>query len=94
MLRKKSKDITFSIVFFATMVVFWLALLSAIPAVNAKTPKAKFYDFEQQLINGEVKKPITLYTDARQRVKFGRLLKLKKSFIPQLLDTAKERTFR
>jgi len=42
--------------------------------------KAKFYDFSDQLIDGEVKKPTALYTDVRQAVKFKRLLKLKKNF--------------
>ena len=60
----------------------------------AKTPKSKFYDFSEQLIDGEIKKPTTLYTDAREKVKFERLLRLKKSFLPKLFDTAKERVFR
>ena len=60
----------------------------------AKQPKSKFYDFNEQLIDGELKRPTTLYTDSRQRVKFERLLKLKKSFLPKLFDTAKERVFR
>ena len=54
----------------------------------------KFYDFNEQLIDGEIKKPTTLYTDSRKSVKFGRLLKLKKSFLPKLFDSAKERVFR
>jgi hypothetical protein len=60
----------------------------------AKSPKAKFYDFSEQLIDGEVKKPTALYTDARQAVKFERLLRLKKSFLPKLFDTAKDPVFR
>ena len=59
-----------------------------------KSPKAKFYDFSEQLIDGEVKKPTTLYTDAREAVKFERLLRLKKSFLPKLFDTAKDPVFR
>jgi hypothetical protein len=56
--------------------------------------KAKFYDFSDQLINGEIRRPITLYTDARTRVKFEQLLKLKKTFIPQIFENAKERLFK
>ena len=63
-------------------------------AVTAKQPKSKFYDFSEQLIDGEVKRPTTLFTDAREKVKFDRLLKLKKSFLPKLFDTAKERVFK
>jgi|TARA_R110000851_G_scaffold30475_1_gene83111 hypothetical protein len=60
----------------------------------AKQPRAKFYDFNEQLIDGEIKKPTTLYTDARDKVKFDRLLRLKKSFLPELFDTAKESVFK
>lgn len=63
-------------------------------AVVAKQPKSKFYDFNEQLIDGERKKPTTLYTDARQKVKFDRLLRLKKSFLPKLFMTAKEKVFK
>jgi hypothetical protein len=59
-----------------------------------KSPKEKFYDFNEQVIDGEIKKPTALYTDSKKKVKFDRLLKLKKSFIPNLMKTSKERTFR
>jgi len=74
--------------------VFFLATLLQTSAVAAKEPKAKFYDFSEQLIDGMIKKPTTLYTDSRSRVKFGRLLKLKKSFLPKLFSTSKERVFK
>jgi|TARA_R100000152_G_C6596095_1_gene54850 hypothetical protein len=57
-------------------------------------PKAKFYDFNEQIIDGEIKKPTALYTDSKKKVKFDRLLKLKKSFIPDLMNSSKERTFK
>ena len=76
------------------IVVFILIILNTTAIVIAKEPKAKFYDFSEQLIDGEIKKPTTLYTDSRQRVRFDRLLKLKKSFLPKLFDTAKERVFK
>ena len=77
-------------------IITLLLLMSFIPlTVNAKPPtKSKFYDFSEQLIDGEIKKPTALYTDSRQKVKFDRLLKLKKSFIPQLFNTAKEKVFK
>ena len=70
------------------------ALISFSTAAIAAEPKAKFYDFSDQLIDGEIKKPTTLYTDSRTQVKFDRLLKLKKSFMKSLLLTAKERVFK
>ena len=74
------------------MTIFLILLLSSIS--YADSPKSKFYDFNEQLIDGEIKKPTTLYTDVRNKVKFDRLLRLKKSFIDDLLMTAKERVFK
>ena len=77
-----------------SLLIFFIILFASISTPSAKNPKSKFYDFNEQLIDGEIKKPTTLYTDSRERVKFDRLLKLKKSFLPQLFDTAKERVFK
>jgi hypothetical protein len=76
------------------VVLFIIIFILTISQVLGKTPKSKFYDFSDQLIDGQVNKPTTLYTDARERVKFERLLKLKKSFLPKLYDTAKEKVFK
>lgn len=67
-----------------------ILLLSFSPlsyAQDKNNTKTKFYNFDDLLINGEYKKPQVLYTDARQKVKFERLLKLKKDFLPKLKDT-------
>ena len=76
------------------LVLSVIIVLSLTSVTSSKSPKAKFYDFSEQLIDGEVKKPTTLYTDAREAVKFERLLRLKKSFLPKLFDTAKEPVFK
>ena len=73
--------------------MFFTSMSVAAPP-KSKTPRAKFYDFQDQLIDGEVKKPTTLYTNVRAQVKFERLLKLKKSFMDDLFDTAKEKVFK
>jgi len=72
----------------------FLFIFLYVAAGAAKTPKSKFYDFNEQIIDGEIKKPMTLYTNARDKVKFDRLLKLKKSFLPKLFATAKEKVFK
>ena len=67
------------------------------PQAQAAIPrvKAKFYDFSEQLIDGTVKKPQTLYMDVRERVKFGRLLRLKRDFIKDsLFKTARHPVFK
>ena len=59
-----------------------------------KGTKTKFYNFDDLLINGEYKKPQVLYTDTKQKVKFDKLLKLKKDFLPNLKNTSKDPTLR
>ncbi len=77
-----------------SVIIFIFIILNMTATVMANQPRAKFYDFNEQLIDGEIKKPTTLYTDARDKVKFDRLLRLKKSFLPELFDTAKESVFK
>jgi len=79
-----------------TLIITMLATLISTTAIAAesKKPRIKFYDFSEQLIDGEIKKPQTLFMNSRQAVKFGRLLKLKKSFLPKLYLTAKELVFK
>ena len=75
------------------LLVLAILMLGEVKAEPPKT-RAKFYDFSEQVIDGQIKKPTALYTDSRQKVKFNRLLKLKKSFIPQVLESAKEQVFK
>ena len=67
------------------------------PVFAARKPpetRSRFYDFSDQLIDGEIKKPTALYTDARRRVSFDRLMRLKKSFLPAMMQTSKEVVFK
>ncbi len=66
-----------------------LVFAIATPAFG-KPAKARFYDFSDQLIDGEVKKPSTMYIDTRTRAKFEKLLRLKKSFRQAMIDSSKE----
>jgi len=73
---------------------FLLGILSAARA-RAKPPvRAKFYDFSEHIIDGEIRKPQTLYTDVRQAAKFKRLLRLKRSFTKELFDSARLPVFK
>ncbi len=56
----------------------------------AADKKARFYDFSDQLIDGDIKKPTTIYMESRNRAKFDKLLKLKKSFRQAMVDSSKE----
>ncbi|MFT7621842.1 MAG: hypothetical protein ACI9WU_001007 [Myxococcota bacterium] len=77
------------------LMVVGIALMLAMPALAAPpASKSKFYDFSDQLIDGEIRKPTALFTDARQKAKFDRLLSLKKSFLPAMFRTSKEKVFK
>ena len=73
-------------------IIIFLLLLPFF-AANAE-PKIKFYDFDDLLINGEYKKPQIMYTDTQTKVKFERLLKLKKDFLKKLRQTEKDASLR
>jgi len=72
--------------------VFLTAALAA-PPHSSKT-KSKFYDFGEQLIDGQIKKPVGLYSDDRDEARFERLLSLKKTFLPRLFKTSKNSVFK
>lgn len=75
-------------------VLLTVLLLLLPPVASAQNTKTKFYNFDDLLINGEYKKPQILYTDARQKVKFEKLLKLKKDFLPKLKSTSRDPALR
>ena len=91
MLRRNPLEYTLALYVVSFLAIF---ILLGSEAQAQKSPKSKFYDFNEQVIDGEIKKPTALYTDSKRKVKFDRLLKLKKSFIPELMKTAEERTFK
>jgi len=69
---------------------FLILLISAPIFAKSKKTSTKFYDFSDQLIDGSIKKPSTIWMESRTRAKFKKLLSLKKSFYKKLLLTAKE----
>ena len=52
--------------------------------------KSKFYDFDDMLVDGELKTPDIQRTEARGEAKFERLLELKKSFLPKVQQSTEE----
>ncbi|NQY99597.1 MAG: hypothetical protein HRT45_02890 [Bdellovibrionales bacterium] len=47
-------------------------------------------DFEDELIEGEVKKPELFYLLQKKQFNFKRLIKLRKNFIPEMERTSEE----
>ncbi len=70
-----------------------IGLLSA-PALAQHSPKAKFYEFPTLTIDGTVKQPTAQYHSARDRVRFDRLAKLKKSMLGELQTSAADLSLR
>ena len=82
-------------VFFVLKVLFLLIIASTfVFGQETGKGKTKFYNFDDLLINGEYKRPQVLWTDSRQKVKFEKLLKLKKDFLPKLESTKKDPSLR
>tara|TARA_R100001509_G_scaffold21813_1_gene11442 strand:+ start:3397 stop:3660 length:264 start_codon:yes stop_codon:yes gene_type:complete len=79
-------------VFFVLFALFFLLTYGTVLA-KEKT-KVKFYNFDDLLVDGKVSKPKLLYIDSRQRVKFEKLLKLKKDFLPKLKETERDPALR
>jgi dephospho-CoA kinase len=73
-------------------ILFFLIILPFL--AWADSPKTKFYDFDDLLINGEYKKPQVLYIDADSQVRFERLLKLKKNLLIRLRESKRDHSLR
>ena len=74
--------------------IMLLLVFSNVTQASPPDERAKFYDFSDQIIDGEIRRPTALYTDARDRARFDRLLRLKKSFLPDLFESSQENTFK
>ena len=75
-------------------ILLLLVVLLSPAIAQDEAKKVKFYNFDDLLIDGKIRKPQILWTDARQKVKFERLLKLKKDLIPNLKNTKKDPSLR
>ena len=78
------------ILFVIASLIVAVILFFHVNTTYAKNKKARFYDFSDQLINGEIKKPAAIYMESRARAKFAKLLRLKKSFRQALIKTNQE----
>jgi hypothetical protein len=58
------------------------------------TPKTKFYNFDDLVINGEYKKPQIMYNDTQAKVRFKKLFNIKKNFITRVQDSKRDSSLR
>lgn len=59
-------------------------------SAKAGAKKKTNIDFEDQLVEGELKKPELFYLLQKKQINFGRLIKLRENFIPELERTAED----
>jgi hypothetical protein len=81
------------VTFFFTLLLFLFIAGTALSEPNPDD-KIHFYNFNDLLINGKVKKPQVLYIDVRQKVKFERLLRLRRDFLLELQETKRDPSLR
>lgn len=79
------------------MALFGAALLITPTTVFAQDSggeetRSKFYNFNDMLIDGKFRKPDIMKQKAREKAGFKRLLKLKKNFLPKVLETSQEQS--
>ena len=78
-----------------TAVMTTACLFCSAAVVSAQTSRpSKFYDFHEQVIDGEIRVPAASPLTGKKRVQFDRLLRLKKSFLPRILDTSRDQAFK
>ena len=76
------------------LITFTAFIFLSASALAAPPSKSKFYDFGDQVIDGEIKKPTVQLIDDRQRARFDRLTNLKKSFLAKMFITSKSKLFK
>lgn len=57
---------------------------------NEKDKRTTAINFEDELIEGEVKKPELLYLLQRKQFNFKRLIKLRENFLPEMNRTSED----
>ena len=78
------------IIFVAFAVLVWNARSAFAQQGGAKNPKRTNVDFEDQLVQGEVKKPELFYLLQKKQFNFGKLIKLRENFVPEMSKTAED----
>ena len=82
------------------LVTIIFLLLLFLPSIAIANPpknnneRSKFYDFSEQVIDGQIRRPTVTFSNSRDKARFERLLRLKKSFLPNLFATSRERVFK
>jgi len=57
---------------------------------QAKPKKKTAINFDDQLVTGELRKPELFYLLQKKQFNFGRLIKLRENFLPEMRKTAED----
>ena len=71
---------------FITFLLFLFTGVNSFAQATAK--KRTNINFEDQLIRGEVRKPELFYIMQKKQFNFGRLIKLRENFLPEMRKTS------
>jgi len=75
---------------FGLTLLVWQAELALAQNSPAQKQKRTNVDFEDQLVQGEVKKPELFYLLQKKQFNFGKLIKLRENFVPEMSKTAED----
>lgn len=84
------KKIFSKIIFFSIAVAICNSAFGQDRKSGSGDKKTTAINFEDELIEGEVKKPELLYLLQKKQFNFKRLIKLRENFLPEMNRTAEE----
>ena len=79
---------------FALLLSLALGVSATAAAQDGDGERARFYDFENMLIDGEFRSPDLMLMEGQGRAQFDRLLNLRTSFLPKIEESTEERSLR
>jgi hypothetical protein len=59
-------------------------------APDVKYKKKTVYDFDDDVVEGELQRPDGEYIDTRRKAKHSSLIKIRENFIPEMLKSAED----
>ena len=71
-------------------IVSLLMLIDVSHAQDSERKKRTVINFEDELIEGDVKKPELSYLLQKKQFNFGKLIKLRENFVPEMQSTAEK----
>jgi hypothetical protein len=75
----------------ASLTIALAALIVAAPASSQDSEvQTRFYDFNDMLIDGEFQRPEGVFATERGRAQFDSLLRIRRSFLPEIKQAAEE----